>query len=60
MDRRSFLKNTLILGAASVAVAVPIALADAATVHVRPKVKRWINRHRRYLHHHLPRKKWKK
>ncbi len=58
MNRRTSLWRLLGVAAAVVAVTAPPATADV--VHVRPAVKRWINRHRRYLHHHLPRRRHRK
>ena len=57
MNRRSILRSTFIVGAALLAATVPLGSADAVEVKVRKGVRCWINRHRRYLHHHLPRRR---
>ena len=57
MGRRSFLAAVFAFGAALAAVAASPRPAGAVDVHVRRGVKRWINRHRRYLHYHLPRRR---
>jgi hypothetical protein len=57
MDRRTGLRCLLGFAAAATAVATAPESASADWVRVRPKVRRWISRHRRYLHHHLPRRR---
>jgi len=57
MERRAFFSRLLTLGAAVAAAAIPVGEAGATRVRVRYGVARWIRHHRRYLHHHLPRRR---
>jgi hypothetical protein len=61
MNRRSLLGRMMAVSAGLVAFlfsSAAVNKAQAVVVRVRPRARFWINRHRRYLHYHLPRRRW--
>jgi hypothetical protein len=57
MNRRSFIKGVFAAGAVPVAAGSTPANAEAVVVRVHRPVRHWINRHRRYVYHHLARRR---
>lgn len=56
MNRRKLVQGLFVLGATTLVTCASPGTSQGVEVRVRPRVRRWINRHRRYLHHHLPRR----
>lgn len=57
MNRRSFLSQIFTFAAAAVGLTVASSEANADVLRVRHGVARWVRHHRRYLRHHLPRRR---